>query len=527
MSIGAPRLSWMPALLLAVLSMATSAAQAADTPDGRTLVRSYCSGCHTERNGGFERISAIRKTPEGWAMTLFRMHNVHGLALPEDASDAITRYLSDTQGLAPAETVTTRFALERRPNAKDLDLGPELAQMCGRCHSLARVALQRRDADDWVKHMNFHVGQFPSLEYQASGRDRPWWDIASKELPPKLGALFPLHTQAWSDWAARTHRAPTGHWVVTGHEPGGRDLYGTAEVSSDGQGGYTAHYRLRDLAGHEVAGESHALVYTGYEWRGRATLGGRASREVFALSEDGARMTGRWFDPDHSEEGGEWTAVRTDAPAQVLAVLPRSMKAGTSGAVTVVATGIAPGTTVSLGAGVAIKVTSVEDVAIHATASVAPDAATGTRTVTVGAAGTGGAFAVYRKIERIDVEPSYAIARVGGGKVPAVTAQFEALASARDASGAVVPLGPIAAEWSAVPFDAEAARTHDEKFGGTLDAAGRYHPAGAGPNPAREFSGNNTANLKIQARVADGADRVDGDSHLIVTVQRWITTPIY
>ena len=43
----------------------------------------------------------------------------------------------------------------------------------------------------------------------------------------------------------------------------------------------------------------------------------------------------------------------------------------------------------------------------------------------------------------------------------------------------------------------------------------------------REFSGNNTANLKVVARVRDGTSSVEGDSHLIVTVQRWITTPIY
>jgi len=526
-SIGALRLSWKHASALAVLLIAATTAGAADAPDGRALVRTYCSGCHLEHDGAFERVSSIRKTPEGWSMTLFRMHNVHGLALPEDAADAITRYLADTQGLAPAETVTTRFALERRPNAKDLDLGPGLAEMCGRCHSLARVALQRRDADDWVKHMNFHVGQFPSLEYQASGRDRPWWDIASKELPPKLGALFPLHTQAWSDWTKRSHRAPVGRWIVVGHEPGGRDLYGTAVVASDGKDGYTAHYTLRDTAGHMVAGESHALVYTGYEWRGRAVLDGRASREVFALSEDGSRMTGRWFDPDHSEDGGDWKAVRADAPAQVIAVLPRAMKTGATGTVTIVATGAATGATVSLGSGVTTTVTGIEDGAVHATATVSPDAPTGARVVSVGSADAPGAFAVYRKIERIEVQPSFAIARVGGGKVPAVTAQFEALASARDASGMEVPLGPVAANWSAAPFDAEATRTHDEKFGGSLDAGGRYHPAGAGPNPAREFSGNNTANLKIKAEVADGSDRLDGESHLIVTVQRWITTPIY
>jgi len=50
------------------------ASRAEGTPAaGEELVRSHCSGCHREQSGSFERISAIRKTPEGWAMTLFRM----------------------------------------------------------------------------------------------------------------------------------------------------------------------------------------------------------------------------------------------------------------------------------------------------------------------------------------------------------------------------------------------------------------------------------------------------------------------
>jgi quinohemoprotein amine dehydrogenase len=521
-------MSWLNVLMLVFACGTAQTAVAADaTPDGRTLVRTYCSGCHLEHDGAFERISSIRKSPEGWVMTLFRMHNVHGLALPEEASDAIVRYLSDTQGLAPAESAPARFALERRPNVKDLDLGPELAPMCGRCHSLARVALQRRDADDWLKHMHFHVGQFPSLEYQASGRDRPWWEIATKELPPKLGALFPFRTPAWTEWTARSHKEPVGRWIVFGHEPGGRDLYGVADVTADGKGAYLARYRLHDTGGHDVAGESNALVYTGYEWRGRGRLGGRESREVFALSEDGTRMTGRWFDPDHSEVGGDWVAVRADGPPQVIAVLPRAMKAGASGPVTIVATHAATGAGLSLGVGVTARVVANEEGALRAIVEVAPGAATGVRAVTLGDISTPAAFAVYRKIDRIDVQPAYAIARVGGGKVAPVSAQFEAFATALDAGGSAVALGPVAAEWSAVPFDADASRTHDEKFGGVLEPSGRYRPAGAGPNPVREFSGNNTANLKILAKVSDGADRVEGDSHLIVTVQRWITTPIY
>jgi len=67
---------------------------------GRDLVRAHCSGCHVEHDGGFERISALRKTPEGWLMTLARMRQVHGLVLDDGVRDSIVRYLADTQGLA-------------------------------------------------------------------------------------------------------------------------------------------------------------------------------------------------------------------------------------------------------------------------------------------------------------------------------------------------------------------------------------------------------------------------------------------
>ena len=227
------------ALLLGLVfnPAAIAAEPAVANNDGAALIRSYCSGCHFEHDnvghdGRFERINTIRKTPEGWVMTIFRMQQVHGLTLQDDVRDRIVQYLSDTQGLAPSEAQPARFALERRPNMQDLDGGTELATMCGRCHSLARPALQRRDADEWLKLVNMHMGQWPSLEYQASGRDRPWWQIASQELPAKLAARYPFESADWTQWRAQPPHDLSGRWIVVGHEPGGRDLTGTAEISA-------------------------------------------------------------------------------------------------------------------------------------------------------------------------------------------------------------------------------------------------------------------------------------------------------
>jgi quinohemoprotein amine dehydrogenase len=512
------------ALLLG--SLGTSAAQGAAAVSGQELVRSYCSGCHQEHAGKFERISDIRKTPEGWVMTLFRMRQVHGLNLGDDVRDAIVRYLADTQGLAPAESAAGRFALERRPNAQDIDLGPDIGVMCGRCHTLARVSLQRRDEAEWLKLAHTHVGQWTSIEYSASGRDRPWWQIASGPLPGKLAALFPFSSSAWSEWQSRPVRDLGGSWVVSGHVPGGKDFYGTARIERDAGGDFKAHYRLIDVTGFEMNGDSKAILYTGYEWRGSAQIGDRSLREVYAVSDDGTRITGRWFDADHAEDGGEWTAVREGGAPQVLAVWPRALRAGTTTTVTIVGDGLgAAALPVTFGEGT--SVTKVERSAqrIRAVVAVAPDAAPGTRAISTGAAGA--KLAVYTQIDQLDVVPGYAIARLGGGRVEPVSAQFEAMGFTRLPGGELLALGPVSAEWTSMPFDAEAKRTEDEKFAGHFDMRGRFLPSAAGPNPAREFSGNNVGNLTVVARAADGKRTVEGRGHLIVTVQRWITPPIY
>ncbi len=525
MSIGHSRF-WNSAAALILGAGCCSAAPAA-TAAGPELVRTYCGGCHQEHAGQFERISAIRKTPEGWVMTLFRMRQVHGLTLADDVRESIVRYLADTQGLAPAESAAGRFALERRPNAQDIDIGAEIGVMCGRCHSLARVSLQRRDEEEWRKLAHTHVGQWTSIEYSASGRDRPWWQIASGPLPGKLAALYPFSSAAWSDWKARPAQDLSGGWVVIGRVPGGKDFYGTARIDRTPDGEYRASYQLSDVSGFQFEGSSKAIVYTGYEWRGSAQVGDRSLREIYAASEDGNRITGRWFDADHSEDGGEWTAVRDTGPAQVLAVFPQALRIGTTTAVTIVGTGLGTQAARAVSFGEAVAAANVQRDAhtIHAQVTVSADASPGAREIMTG--GPVGKLVVYAQIDQVDVVPGYGIARVGGGRVAPVTAQFEAIGSTRLPGGALVSLGPVTADWTSSPFDAEAKRTEDEKFAGHFDQRGRFLPSAAGPNPAREFSGDNVGNLTVLAHVQDGSRQIEGRGHLVVTVQRWITPPIY
>ncbi len=228
--------------------------------------------------------------------------------------------------------------------------------------------------------------------------------------------------------------------------------------------------------------------------------------------------------------GGDWSATRATGPGALLFATPGALQVGKTQQVTLVGRGLEG--PVSFGPGTSAKVVSrtgsVVTVSVTANASAAP----GLRTVRVGKLGRADLFAVYSKIDRIQVEPGYAIGRVGGGKTDAVTAQFEAvgyLDGPPDAAGkqSEVRLGALPASWSVVPFDAQAEQAQDVRFCGTIDQNGRYTPAGAGPNPQRKYSGNNVGNLYVVAKVQDGGREVEGRSHLIVTVQRWNTPPIY
>lgn len=94
-------------------------------------------------------------------MNLVRMMRNYGVQLDDDEFVAVLRHLSDTRGLSIEETDGFRYILENEPVANDHGPDQLMTDTCGRCHSYARVALQRRDGEDWLKLINFHLGQFP------------------------------------------------------------------------------------------------------------------------------------------------------------------------------------------------------------------------------------------------------------------------------------------------------------------------------------------------------------------------------
>jgi quinohemoprotein amine dehydrogenase alpha subunit len=518
--------SWLGVGVLAVMAGVLPLSAAAK--DGVAILNGKCKTCHLPDDKTpltaqkpLNRISYQRKTPEGWLASIGRMQVMYGVKISDQDRRDLVKYLADKQGLAPSETEGVRYALERRLNTVE-SFDTQLAEMCGRCHSGARFALQRRPEGEWARLVHFHLGRFPSAEYQMMGRDRDWFDLALKEVVPTLAKTYPLESQAWADWQKQRPQAATlaGDWSFSGQMPGKGELAGVMKVSSSGSDQFKVVVNGKFADGSPFNGGGTAVLYDGYEWRGSVKIGDVMMRQVFTALK--GEMQGRMFDKAHDERGLDFIAAQKGTP-RVLSVQPGYVKAGGEAEISIIGSSLqgAP----AFGQGiqvVAVVAQTPERVTVRVKA--AADAAAGIRAVSVGPV-AGGSLAVYKEIAEVKVVPELAVGRIGGngGPMPKVQGRFDAEAWGAGADGKPYRIGVFPAKWSVEPFDEQAREDQDVKFAGVMDAAtGVFMPGDAGPNPARKMMTNNTGNLKVIADV--GSHK--GEGRLFVTVQRWNNPPI-
>lgn len=521
----------VPALLLVAAD--AGQAWAKRQADGEAVLNAKCASCHEAgADGTLARVGEQRKTPEGWLMTLRRMRQWHGVQLTEDEEQVLLKHLSDTLGLAPQEAAPFRYALERRPGIVETPDDAELAAFCGRCHTYARVGLQRRDAHEWTKLAHMHLGQWPTLEYQAQARDRQWWALATTDIAKKLAEKWPMTTAGWTEWRKRKPVDLSGTWRIAGHQPGKGDYAGKMTVKRRDAGTYAVSYDLSYADGGKASGAGSSVVYTGYEWRGSVSMGKADVQQVFAVAPDGNSLAGRWFLDGESAIGGDLKAVRSGGGKAILDVQPAYVKAGGTARITVVGTGL--GGEVAFGPGISVvkAVTQSPEIMVFDIRAV-DTASPGPCVVAVGDVQAPMPLVVYDRIGSVRVQPSLDMARVGGdgGPVPTVSSQFEAVGymngpDGKPGSDDDIRIGVMPAAWAVADFDHEAVKLQDAKFGGTIDQAGLFRPAKPGINPARGGLLNNFANLRVTATVTDGAAKVEGSGHLIVVPQRWNDPPI-
>ncbi|WP_206019712.1 quinohemoprotein amine dehydrogenase subunit alpha [Pseudomaricurvus alkylphenolicus] len=501
---------------------------------GEELLRNRCMGCHVpEQNEPLQlsRISHQRKTPEGWLMSIARMQMVHGAQITSDERRTLVKFLADTQGLTPQESAPYRYILERRLNHIE-DKQPQLAEMCARCHSEARVGLQRRDAGEWEHLVNFHLGQWPSIEYSAMGRDRDWLGLALNEVVPFLDKNYGLQKDHWQQWLDSEKASPIGEWRLVGSMPGRGDFHGVMKVIADGEDRYRLNLTGKFADGKSLRGKGQALVYSGYEWRADITLGKEKFQQVLAMNPQGDRFEGRMFLKQQETLGVNLTASRADKPS-LLAVSPAFIEAGKSQQISVRGTQLSGD--VSLGPGIEVlKVLKRGKNEIRLKVRARKGLETQALDVRVGEQNLAGGLRVYDRIDSLQVSPAYAVARVGdgGGSQEKVKAAFEARAYGAGEDGVNgtaddIYIGTMPANWSLAPFDQQAIEDRDLDFVGKIDRrTGVFTPAAAGPNSKRKYGTNNAGRMSVIASVGQGDNKQEAKAELIVTVQRWNNPPI-
>ncbi len=520
-------------------------------------VQKACATCHRrDEQNHLTRISQRRTTPEGWQQTVRRMAALNGLQIDADEAREIVKYLSNHLGLAPEEARPARFEVERRLQDFTYEADAGVQATCSACHSLGRVISQRRTRGDWELLIAMHRGWYPLVDMQGFRRMGPAPSGRGPDgRPPDtrhpvekavdhLAQAFPLKTPEWAAWSA-TMRPPRleGTWALSGWEPGKGPVFGRMEVApvADMPDEFTTTISYSyPRSGETVSRSGRVVVYTGFQWRGRSTVGGddeTSLREVMFVDRDWRTIDGRWYTGGYDEEGLDVRLVRVGAEPTVLGTDVSALRAGRDGqALTIYGSALpAPITAGQLDLGPGVTVAAVESAtteAIRLTVNVASDATVGMRDLFVGGASKAQALAVYDRVDAIKVTPEWSMARVGGVRFPKMMAQFEAWGfhngpDGRSGTPDDIPLGIVAATWGLEEYTA----TYDDDdvaFVGAIDKeTGRFVPNVDGPNPKRSGERNNIGDVWVVASYQpEGATGppLRARAHLLVTVplyMRW------
>jgi quinohemoprotein amine dehydrogenase len=524
---------------------------AADTTRGFVVndptTRTNCQSCHQRDTAGMlQRISYERKTPEGWEMTVRRMVALNNVKLTPEAARAIVRYLSDNQGLAPAELRPGRFEVERRMIEYRYTADPRTETTCRACHSMGRVITQRRTRGEWELLVATHRSLFPDADFQAFRRGGPSANDSGPVQHPMdiaiahLARTFPLRTPEWSAWSA-TMRPPhlEGTWSLSGNEPGRGAFYGRMTVTrgaSDGEFVTQATYRYAD-GGQVVQRTGKSIVYTGYQWRGRSnqkTADTTSLREVMFVEPGWEEMSGRWFTGGYDEIGMDVSLKKLGANPVLLGVAPHAMHVGTKAQdVTIFGSNLprnVAANTIDFGPGIAVeRVVHATPDSITVRVNVDSNAAVGKRDLYAAGVSLRDGAVVFNQISRIKVVPLAGLARVGGNVFPKQLQQFDAIAYFNGPDGKPdtdddLEIGRVNANWSleeyGVTYDDD-----DVKFVGTVNQTGLFTPNVDGPNPQRSSNRNNVGDVWVVAtyQPPGAAGRpLRARAQLIVTVPLYV-----
>jgi len=526
-------------------------------------VRLACGSCHVaDDKGRMTRISYRRATPENWELTIRRMISLNHVTIAPEVARKVIKSLSDSNGLAPEEARPTMFEAERRLVDYTYAGDKDTHDLCNKCHSMGRVISERRTKEEWAGLLSMHRYFYPGIDGASGGfrrggggggggrggnaaQGRGAGDGRGDNRQPyeraqdHLASAFPLMSPEWASWSAAM-RTPklAGRWAIAGYQRGKGPIFGELQITerSDTPDGFATDGKFTYArTGDSVSRKSRAIVYTGFQWRGRSADGADDPgtwREVAFIERSGQEIKGRWFTGPYDETGIDVTLRRVSADAVVTGTDVASLKTASSGQrVRIFGANlparVAPAD-VDFGQGVKVaRIASTTPDVLTVEVDVASDARIGPRDVSLAGSTKSAAVVVYSKIDGIKVEPQAGMARLGGAAFPKRVEQFEARAFSNGPDGKPntaddLDLGIVNAFWSLEEYTAT---FHDDdiRFVGQLNEAGLFTPNIDGPNPNRSGNRNNVGDVwVVGAYVPPGSDPsakpIRGRAHLLVTV---------
>ncbi|HEX5050940.1 MAG TPA: quinohemoprotein amine dehydrogenase subunit alpha [Planctomycetota bacterium] len=515
------------------------------------LVHTHCVRCHAlDEKNCMTRISYERKSPEGWAESIKRMGRLYGLQLSPTDAKQLVRSLANSHGLARSEAERALYYSERRVHWSEEQHDQDFKRACAQCHTLGRVLLQQRDAEEWQLLRATHVAMFPLSRGQmgggppeeprrrgggqapapaapvpaegGTGRGRPGdgppggsTQSVGDRVLQKLTADQPLFSPAWESWTKNRREVPlAGTWTVFGHETGRGDLVGTAELRRSDADEYEVSWRLAFADGTTVQRAGRGFLYAGYSWRGRSQdpgPGGASWREVLLLDDSWQDFHGRLFTGDYDEIGVDVTLARDQRRPRVLALGNAAIAVPSTGHRLDVYGEVFPTapTAADFFVGAGLTVTAVErrsDRHVVLVLDAAPGAELGPRTVAYGSEPGSAWLQLYDTVDYVRIRPLQGFARVGGVRMPKQLERFEAFAVHRGPDEKPftdddVDLFQVRPRWGLAEFRVRE-DDDDLAFVGSIDATtGVFTPANDGPNPSRQWQANNVGDVFVTAEV--------------------------
>jgi quinohemoprotein amine dehydrogenase len=496
-------------LAISIMFVVGSNAGAQQTPASKTLL--VCTACHIPKDGKLDSIESVRMTPEGWRMTLSRMVRNHGLQLKQDDAHNILKYLSDNYGLAPSEIGSFDYALEERNSTLEgrdkQGLPSNVVGACVQCHSFARIALQRRTPEMWARLPDLHEYFVPFVASDTSSAGNlldPWRQTATKEAVPYFTTRFPFDAPAWRKWLAAPKADYSGKWMVVGHDPGkGGDYTGVLTVTSAGNDQYNGKFTHDFEDGSSVSGTTDAVVYTKFEWRGRAQVADRTEEEIFFGNENGTMMRGRRLLTPIGDLGMDEALYKAGSGARLLTTIPKAIQAGQTIKVRLFGMNLPSGlaaSAINVGSGLKVKsVSSSDDNTAVVEIAAEKGAQVGPRMVRISGVNGDGQLYLYRTVDYIAITPERGYGRPGGTRGPKVHEQFEAFGYTRGPGGKPVNIGRVGPLTWDVAERVSRISDDDVLYVGKVNQYGTFIPNTDGPNLEREHSESNVGDVWVEA----------------------------